>query len=67
MLTQLKSMLDELYRLVDETPAVQQSLRYGNPAFRTWFGSMTEKAPGMMQQVGFECKTSWVVWWRHQG
>lgn len=51
VLQQLKSMLDDLYRLVDSTPAVQQSLRYGNPAFRTWFGAMSEQAPGMMQQL----------------
>jgi hypothetical protein len=61
VLTQLKGMLDELYRLVDETPAVQQSLRYGNPAFRTWFSSTTEKAPAMMQQVGSCTKGGWGV------
>lgn len=55
VLQQLKSMLDDLYRLVDSTPPVQQSLRYGNPAFRTWFAAMTEQAPGMMQQVRLRC------------
>jgi serine/threonine-protein phosphatase 2A activator len=51
VLTQLKAMLDGLYTLVDDTPPVQQSLRYGNPAFRTWYASMTEQAPDMVQQV----------------
>jgi hypothetical protein len=51
VLTQLQSMLDQLYRLVDDTPPVQQSLRYGNPAFRTWYATMTEMTPGMLQQV----------------
>jgi serine/threonine-protein phosphatase 2A activator len=54
VLTQLQSMLDHLYRLVDDTPPVQQSLRYGNPAFRTWYATMTDMAPGMLQQVGLD-------------
>jgi serine/threonine-protein phosphatase 2A activator len=44
-------MLDSLYCLVDATPAVQQSLRYGNPAYRSWFAAMSEQAPAMLQEV----------------
>ncbi|KAF8066303.1 hypothetical protein HT031_002626 [Scenedesmus sp. PABB004] len=47
-LAALKGMLDELWGLVDATPPVAQSLRYGNPAFRTWHAAMAEAAPGMM-------------------
>jgi len=50
-LAQLKSMLDQLWRLVDANPPVQQSLRYGNPAFRTWFAAMSELIPSMLSQV----------------
>lgn len=33
----LEQALEQLSELVDQVPPVQQSLRYGNPAFRTWF------------------------------
>jgi len=52
VLSSLKASLDSLYSLVDATPPVQQSLRYGNPAFRTWFNSMSTQATDMMTQVG---------------
>ncbi|KAF6265505.1 PTPA-domain-containing protein [Scenedesmus sp. NREL 46B-D3] len=41
----LKGLLDDLWGLVDATPPVQQSLRYGNPAFRTWFAGMMDRTP----------------------
>lgn len=51
VLSSLKASLDSLYSLVDATPPVQQSLRYGNPAFRTWFNSMSTQATDMMTQL----------------
>eukprot|EP00775_Hariotina_reticulata_P003379 gene3379-3654_t len=50
-LATLKSMLDQLWQLVDGHPPVQQSLRYGNPAFRTWFAAMSELLPSMLSQA----------------
>lgn len=44
----LVGMLDTLWRWVDETPDAAHTLRYGNPAYRTWFAKMAEAAP----QVG---------------
>ncbi|WIA43238.1 hypothetical protein OEZ86_009744 [Tetradesmus obliquus] len=38
-------MLADLWALVDAAPLVQQSLRYGNPAFRTWFAAMMDRTP----------------------
>lgn len=56
-------MLDVLYRQVDATPPVQQSLRYGNPAFRTWYSHMSEQAPGMMEQVCVYRDSGWTGVW----
>ena len=50
-LAALVQMLDDLWQLVDETPPVSQSLRYGNPAYRTWSAAMCEHAPGWLAQV----------------
>ena len=44
----LVGALDTLWRWVDETPPTAHTLRYGNPAYRTWFAQMAEAAP----QVG---------------
>ncbi len=45
----LRAALDSLWRLVDETPPVQQALRYGNPAYRTWHSRMEAAAPALLQ------------------
>jgi hypothetical protein len=51
-LAALAAALDALRALVDETPPTEQSLRYGNPAYRTWFAKMAAAAPRLIQQVG---------------
>ncbi|KAF5843475.1 hypothetical protein DUNSADRAFT_15770 [Dunaliella salina] len=43
--------LDVLGSWVDEIPPEQQSLRYGNPAFRTWFARLTEQASSLLERV----------------
>ncbi|GBF94505.1 hypothetical protein Rsub_07039 [Raphidocelis subcapitata] len=50
-LAALVSALDALRAWVDEIPPTQQSLRYGNPAYRTWFARMAAAAPGLMRDV----------------
>lgn len=44
----LVGVLDTLWRWVDETPPAAHTLRYGNPAYRTWCAKMAEATP----QVG---------------
>ena len=41
----LLRLLDTLWRWVEETPPAAHTLRYGNPAYRTWFARMAEAAP----------------------
>jgi len=43
--------LDVLASWVDEIPPEQQSLRYGNPAFRTWFARLTEQASSLLESM----------------
>lgn len=38
----LLSILDTLDSWIDEIPPAQHTLRYGNPAFRTWFSRLEE-------------------------
>ncbi|KXZ47301.1 hypothetical protein GPECTOR_36g27 [Gonium pectorale] len=45
------AVLTELSTLVDEVPPEQQSLRYGNPAFRTWILRLAERAPALLESV----------------
>lgn len=40
----LVGALDKLWALVDATPPAAHTLRYGNPAYRTWFARMAEGA-----------------------
>lgn len=47
----LMKVLQTLDGWVDEIPPVSQSLRYGNPAFRTWHARAVSKAPDMMTMV----------------
>ena len=35
-------MLEELYNWVADIPPVQQPMRFGNTAFRTWHARLTE-------------------------
>lgn len=53
----LVGVLDMLWRWVDEIPAAAHTLRYGNPAFRTWSLQMTQQAP----QVGAWPAFVWFV------
>ena len=41
----LVGVLDTLWRWVDDIPPASHTLRYGNPAYRTWFAKMEEAAP----------------------
>ncbi|PNH03394.1 Serine/threonine-protein phosphatase 2A activator [Tetrabaena socialis] len=47
----LCGVLTRLCALVDEVPPEEQSLRYGNPAFRTWCSRLAELAPGLLGSV----------------
>ncbi|MEW5301090.1 MAG: hypothetical protein WDW36_003970 [Sanguina aurantia] len=42
--TALRMMLATLTTWVDETPPLQQSLRYGNPAYRDWAAKVVANA-----------------------
>ncbi|GFR47400.1 hypothetical protein Agub_g9117 [Astrephomene gubernaculifera] len=53
------AVLTELATLVDQVPPEEQSLRYGNPAFRTWIARLTERAPALLESVlGEELRTA---------
>lgn len=41
----LVALLDTLWRWVEEIPPAAHTLRYGNPAYRTWSARMAEAAP----------------------
>ena len=47
----LVEVLDQLQQWVVDIPPVQQSLRYGNPAYRTWFARMADNAEQLMKKV----------------
>lgn len=47
----LLSVIDELWSWVDDIPPVQQSLRYGNPAYRTWAARLQEQSEALMRKV----------------
>lgn len=47
----LLKVLDTLSAWVDQIPPVTQSLRYGNPAFRTWHAKAAAQAPELMRSV----------------
>ncbi|KAK9806558.1 hypothetical protein WJX73_000697 [Symbiochloris irregularis] len=49
--THLQAILTQLWEWVDEIPPLQQSLRYGNPAYRTWLQRVIQHAPEMMTQL----------------
>ena len=64
----LVAALDELWALVDATPPAAHTLRYGNPAYRTWFARMAEGAeeasacswgPGVAQPAGSGGASPW--------
>lgn len=44
-------MLATLSTWVDQIPPVTQSLRYGNPAFRTWHAKVAGRAQELMRSV----------------
>ncbi|EFJ50118.1 hypothetical protein VOLCADRAFT_104067 [Volvox carteri f. nagariensis] len=45
------ALLTQLETLVDEVPPEQQSLRYGNPAFRTWMARLAERAHALLESM----------------
>jgi serine/threonine-protein phosphatase 2A activator len=45
------AMLSELQGWVAEMPPVQQSLRYGNPAYRTWHARLVQRAEELLRGV----------------
>jgi len=47
----LDNMLGTLSKWVDEIPPLQQSLRYGNPAFRIWFNKLSENAETLIREI----------------
>ncbi|KAK9828967.1 hypothetical protein WJX72_003113 [[Myrmecia] bisecta] len=49
--TALVDVLDTLWGWVDEVPPRQQSLRYGNPAYRDWFARVADHAVELLQRV----------------
>lgn len=44
-------LLDTLDRWIDETPPVDQPSRFGNKAFRTWFGKLDQGAEKLVAAV----------------
>lgn len=46
-----RGLLDTLASWVDEIPPLQQPLRYGNPAFRSWHSRLLENALQLLQQL----------------
>ncbi|GFH15904.1 phosphotyrosyl phosphatase activator [Haematococcus lacustris] len=44
----LAALLTALGSWVDDIPPLQQSLRYGNPAFRLWHSRLVEQAPALL-------------------
>ncbi|GAV07639.1 hypothetical protein RvY_17454 [Ramazzottius varieornatus] len=47
----LISMLNTLDKWIDETPPVQQAQRFGNQAFRTFHGRLTQDASKILQEA----------------
>ncbi|GAX82685.1 hypothetical protein CEUSTIGMA_g10111.t1 [Chlamydomonas eustigma] len=47
----LQDVLSLLRKWVDEIPPSNQSLRYGNPAYRIWHQRMSEASTGLLQSV----------------
>ena len=47
----LVGILDELDALVDETPPVHVDQRFGNPAFKTWHGRLSDRAHELVARV----------------
>ena len=47
----LLQVLETLSGWVDEIPPVKQALRYGNPAFKTWFSRVDENAHELLCSV----------------
>ncbi|KAL6760840.1 PTPA-domain-containing protein [Haematococcus lacustris] len=47
----LAALLTTLGSWVDDIPPLQQSLRYGNPAFRLWHSRLVEQAPALLASL----------------
>ncbi|TDH65035.1 uncharacterized protein CCR75_006832 [Bremia lactucae] len=44
-------LLDEINSWIDEIPPIQQPMRFGNKAFRTFFDRVAEKTPAMQENM----------------
>eukprot|EP00316_Scyphosphaera_apsteinii_P002369 CAMPEP_0119320668 /NCGR_PEP_ID=MMETSP1333-20130426/53073_1 /TAXON_ID=418940 /ORGANISM="Scyphosphaera apsteinii, Strain RCC1455" /LENGTH=306 /DNA_ID=CAMNT_0007327433 /DNA_START=17 /DNA_END=937 /DNA_ORIENTATION=+ len=49
--------LDKMSSWVSEIPPIQQSMRYGNKAFKQWHARMSESTPLLMEQVLGHCQS----------
>ncbi|CAK0782979.1 hypothetical protein CVIRNUC_006174 [Coccomyxa viridis] len=47
----LVTALQQMSAWVDDIPPQQQSLRYGNPAYRVWFAKVAEAGEGLIRSV----------------
>ena len=47
----MESYMSTLEALVDEVPPLQQPMRYGNKAFRTWHARMLETIPAFLKDI----------------
>ena len=50
-ITRLSEALSKLSSMVDEIPPAAQSLRYGNPSFKTWLLTVADQAIPMLQGI----------------
>lgn len=50
-ISNLLNVLETVDGWVDEIPPLKQSLRYGNPAFRTWFSKVEDHADELLRSV----------------
>ncbi|GMH40343.1 hypothetical protein BSKO_08247 [Bryopsis sp. KO-2023] len=49
--TKLLEGLEKMSQWVDEIPPAQHSLRYGNPAYRTWFEKLESEGRGIVDSI----------------
>ena len=49
--TAAMAMLDTMEGWVEEIPAIQQGMRYGNTAFKDWHARLVQEAPALLEAV----------------
>ncbi|CAM9611375.1 unnamed protein product [Chrysoparadoxa australica] len=47
----ISAMMGTMESWIDEYPPIQQPMRFGNKAFRSWHGRFVEEAPAMMRDL----------------